>query len=182
MEIEKKTYRIYSEGITLISLVITVIVMLIIAGVATTAGVESIQSARRTSVITELEMIQAKVDTIYEKRKINEEDISYYNSLGQDISVVEQSKLDIVLEGIEQEGYRYFSKEDLNKLDLDNMQLDVIINFDTRDIASINAININNKSCYRLQDIPGYQTNKIEYINKNTEAPTFDVEVNKLYN
>lgn len=115
-------------------------------------------------------MIQVKVDTIYEKRKLNEENVTYYDSLGQDISKVNASTLNIILDGIDKTGYRYFSKEDLKQLDLDNIELDVIINFDTRDIASINGINIDNKICYRLTDIPGYQTNKVEHVNKNTRG------------
>lgn len=169
-------------GITLISLVITIIVMIIIAGVATTAGLSSIENAKKTSLITELEMIQEKVNTICEKRKLNKEDITYYDSLGKDISSVDEEKLNVLLDGIEQIGYRYFSKEDLKQLELDNMTQDVIINYDTRDVASISGITIDGETYYRLSDIPDYPENNVEYNNKNIHAPTFEVQVNKLSN
>ncbi len=171
-----------TSGITLLSLVITIIVLIIITGVAVSAGISSIKSAKMTSFMTELEMIQEKVNTIYEKRKLNEEDIAYYSSLGQDISVVDSSKLVNVLNEISKEGYRYFSKEDLRKLDLDNVSQDVIINFETRDVASVGGLLVEDKICYRLTDFPSYRGQNIDYTNKNVNAPTFDVEVTKLSN
>ncbi|MBO5479270.1 MAG: hypothetical protein J6A04_06265 [Clostridia bacterium] len=158
------------KGITLVSLAITIIVMIIIAGTVTTTGIESVRNAKRTTFITELEMIQEKVNTIYEKRQLNEENATYYDTLGKDLSLVEQSRLNIVLDGKEKKGYRYFSREDLKQLDLDNITQDVIINFDTRDVASVTGAKIDGKLCYRLTNIPGYQTNEIEYINKNTRS------------
>lgn len=168
------------KGITLISLAITIIVLAIITGIAVSASTDSIKSAKKTAFITELEMIQEKVNTIYEKRKLNEEDIAYYNSLGQDVSNVGDPKLLEILKGQSSMGYLYFSKEDLKKLDLDNISQDVIINFSTRDVVSTTGIEIDGNTYYKLLDIPNYSGQKIEYVNKNTEAPTFDVEVNKL--
>lgn len=168
------------KGITLLSLVITIIVLIIITGITISASTDSIKSAKRTAFITELEMIQEKVNTIYEKRKLNEEDITYYNSLGQDISKVGASKLTQILKGTSSDGYLYFSKEDLKKLDLDNISQDVIINFNTRDVISITGIEIDGNTYYKLLDIPNYAGQKIDYIDKNTEAPEFDVEVNKM--
>ena len=170
------------KGITLISLVITIVVLAIITGIAVSASTDSIKSAKRTAFITELEMIQEKVNTIYEKRKLNEEDVAYYNSLGQDVSKVEASKLLQILKGQSSMGYLYFSKEDLKKLDLDNISQDVIINFSTRDVISTTGIEINGNTYYKLLDIPNYAGQKIDYKDKNVEAPTFDIEVNKLAN
>lgn len=175
-----RNLRVREKGITLISLVITIVVLAIITGIVISASTDSIKSAKKTAFITELEMIQEKVNTIYEKRKLNEEDIEYYNSLGQDVSKVEASKLLQILKGQSSMGYLYFSKEDLKKLNLDNISQDVIINFATKDVVSITGIEIDGNTYYKLLDIPNYAGQKIDYIDKNTEAPTFDVEVNKL--
>ena len=78
---------------------VTIIVILIIAGVATYSGMESVDTAKKTAFISEMEMIQAKVNIIYEKRKTNEQDLEYYNNIGQDINKVSVSKLDTVLSG-----------------------------------------------------------------------------------
>ena len=105
------------RGITLVSLVITIIVLIIITGIAIFAGTSTIKSAKIAGFMTELELIQEKVNTIYEKRKLNKEDINYYSSLGQNISIIDSSKLADLLNGVSKEGYYYFSKEDLKKID-----------------------------------------------------------------
>jgi Tfp pilus assembly protein PilE len=170
------------KGITMVTLVITIVVMLIIAGIAVTAGNDSIKNTKKTAFITELEIIQEKVNTIYEKRKLNEEDVEYYNLSGKDISYVDKSILAKVLNGTSQNGYRYFSQNDLEQLDLSDISQDVIINFDTRDVVSLKGIEIDGKTYYRLSDIPGYTGQDIEYVNKNTLAPSFNVEINVLSN
>ncbi len=171
-----------NHGITLVSLVITIIVLIIITGIAIFAGTSTIKSTKIAGFMTELELIQEKVNTIYEKRNLNKEEINYYSSLGQNISIIDSSKLANLLNGVSEEGYYYFSKEDLKKLDLDNISQEVIINFETRDVASINGILVEDKMCYRLIDFPSYRGQNVDYTNKNTKTLTFDVEVTKLSN
>lgn len=170
------------KGITLVSLVVTIVLMLVIASTVTISGLDSVKTAQRTTFITELEMIQEKVNVIYEKRKTNSSDIAYYDSLGQDISVLSQAKLDEILQGASQEGYRYFSKQNLKQLDLDNISQDVIINYNTKDIVSVKGFEIDGTRYYRLTDIPTYNGYNVEYVNKNDKAPTFDVEIQELSN
>ena len=81
------------KGITLTTLVITIVVMIIIAGVTTYSGFESIKSAQTTIFTQELEMIQAKVNVIHEKRKNNDEEKLYYDKLGYDITVINEETL-----------------------------------------------------------------------------------------
>ena len=101
------------RAITIIALIITIIVIIIIAGVTTYSGIESINTAKKTAFISELEMIQAKVNTIYEKRRTNQSEVEYYNKIGQDINNVEQNKLELVLVDNSKEGFRYFSRKRL---------------------------------------------------------------------
>lgn len=159
------------------SLVITIIVMIILASVTTVAGLESIKIAKKTTFITELEMVQSKVNTIYEKRKLNTSDVTYYDSLGQDISVVDQEKLITILKDVSIEEFRYFSREDLKKLELENIEQDVLIDYDTRAVYSYQGINIDGITYYRLQDIPDYTGYNVEYENSNDQAPSFLVDV-----
>lgn len=167
------------KGITLISLVITIIVMMILASIITVAGLDSIKISKKTTFITELELIQAKVSSIYEKRKLNQSDLEYYNSLGQDISAVDQEKLTIILKDVSKEGYRFFSKENLTKLDLENITQDVLINYDTREVYSYQGIKIDGVTYYRLEDIPNYMGYNVQYTDLNKKEPTFRVEVTK---
>lgn len=168
------------RGITLITLVITIILMCIIAGVATYSGLETIESAKVTTFTTELEMIQAKVNVIYEKRKTSDAEKDYYNSLGQDISAVNEQTLLQVLGEDSKAGFRYFSKEDLKLIDLDDIKQEVIINYDTREVISLTGIEIDGVKYYKLEDLPNYNVYNVEYINKKTEAKEFIIEQTKL--
>lgn len=168
------------KGITLITLVITIIVMIIIAGVATYSGFESIKSAELTTFTAELEMIQAKVNVIYERRKTNNVEKKYYNNLGQDITIINEGTLVQVLGESSKEGFRYFSKEDLKLIDLDDIKQDVIINFDTCEVISITGIETDGVKYYKLKDLPNYNWYEVEHVNKNVEAKDIIIDQTKL--
>lgn len=167
------------NGVTLISLVVTIILMVILAGTVTFGGIESINSAKRTTFISELEIIQAKVNSIYEQRKASKQDKEYYDSIGQSVSIV-GAKLSEILGESSQDGFKYFSKNDLKNIDIENVNQNVIINFDTREVISVDGIKQDGKNYYKLKDLPNYSGHNVEYIDKNTQPPTFNVEVTKL--
>ncbi len=167
------------KGITLVSLVITIIVMAILASVGTIAGLDSIKTSQKVTFITQLEMIQKKVNTIYEKRKANVEDKKYYDNLGQELVGQTLERAYEILKDSQVNGFKYFSTKDLEKLDLDNISQDVLINFDTRQVYSYTGIIIDGVTYYCLEDIPNYTGYNIEYINKNNLLPSFSVEVTK---
>lgn len=170
------------RGITLISLVITIIVLLIIAGTATYSGMESINKSLKIAFISEMETIQSKVNNIYEKGKLSQEDKEYYENLGQELSVVESQTLSKILGNSTPDGFRYFSTEDLKNLELDNITQNVIINFDTREVISINGIKIDETIYYKLKDIPNYTGYNVDYVEKDRQAPSFDVDIIQLEN
>lgn len=169
-----------TKGITLIALIITIIILLILAGVITSSGMESINISKKTAFIAELEMIQAKVNVIYEERKTNNENIDYYNSIGQDIYNIDQVHLNEVLGETSKEGFRYFNSSDLKKLDLDNINQEVLINYDTREIISLTGFEIDGVKYYKLKDIPDNIGYNVEYINPNTQVPEFTISQTKL--
>jgi len=168
------------KGITLITLVITIIVMSILAGVVTYSGIQSINDTKRMAFISELEMIQGKVNVIYEKIKASESDANYYNNLGIDCSILEDEKITTALGGTSKEGFRYFSTSDLRTIGLDNINQEVLVNYNTREVVSITGIEIDEVMYYKLKDIPNYTGYNVEYTDTNTEAPTFTVEKTKL--
>lgn len=170
----------YQKGITLITLVITIIIMFILTGVVTYSGIEAVNSAKKTAFISELEMIQAKVNVIYEERKTNSEKVEYYNSIGQDISNVDSERLTEILGETNKEGFLYFKPKDLEKLDLDNISGEVLINYDTREVVSLTGIEIDGVMYYKLKDIPNYKGYNVNYTESNLQAPTFTVSQTKL--
>lgn len=166
----------------MISLVITIIILLIIAATATYAGIGSIQTAKRTAFISELEMIQAKVNTIYEKRKLSSEQVVYYDGLGKDVSVLDTNQLNKILQGTSSSGFRYFPKENLKQLELDNITQEVIINYDTRTVISVNGVEIEGAFYYKLEGLPGYTGYNVEPNHEQTSSPTFSIKTEKLIN
>lgn len=170
------------QGITLITLVITIAVMSILAGVATYSGIKSINETKRMAFISELEMIQTKVNSIYEKIKLNEEDAEYYNNLGTECLNMENEKIETALGQTSKDGFRYLSTNDLRKIGLDNINQEVLINYETREVVSITGIEIDGVKYYKLKDIPNYLGYNVEYTNTNMQAPTFSVEKTKIFN
>lgn len=177
---EGEVYLKDQKGITMITLVIAITIIVIIAAVVTYSGTESVNSSKRMAFISKLEMIQAKVNVIYEERKTSIEKLNYYNSIGKDISNVDSDKLVEVLGETNKQGFRYFKPSDLKKLDLDNINEAVLINFDTREVISLNGFEIDGTRYYKLKDIPGYIGYNIDYTNSNTQAPSFMVTQTKL--
>lgn len=168
------------KGITLITLVITIIILIIITGVVTYSGLESINISQKTAFISELEMIQAKVNVIYEERKASLEKIEYYNTIGQDISNLDLDGLTESLGETSKEGFRLFKPTDLDKLGLDNINQEILINYDTREVVSLNGFEIEGIRYYKLSDIPNYMGYNVDYTNSNTKAPEFTVSKTKL--
>ncbi len=167
------------NGITLISLVITIIVMIILAGVTTYSGIESVEETKRIAFISELEMIQAKVNTIHERIKTSDKEKEYYNKLGK---AVDGTLLSGNLGITSGENFRYFSKTDLKQLDLENMTQDVLINYDTREVISVSGLRIDGAIYHRLTEIPNYTGQNIEYESEVRNNPTFAVEKTRQSN
>lgn len=100
------------KGITLIVLTVTVIVMLIILGVAVASGGDSAETVQLQAFISDCEIIQSKVDVINEKLKLNPD---YLETIGIGSNVVENWENDTI-------------KEKLNILNL-TQELKATINF-----------------------------------------------------
>ena len=171
------------RGITLITLVVTIVVMLLLSGVVIYNGTKTIQTTKKTVFISELEMIQAKVDTIYERRKLGQKEIEYYDALGEGLEGIDSEVLKQALGGTSKQGFRYFSRQSLEDLELENITQEVIINYDTREVISLTGIELEGVRYYKLSEIPNY----IGYQPKTEEQETnpqiqYEVEVERLEN
>lgn len=152
------------KGITLLTLIITVIVMVLLTGTAIAYGTNSLQTMKFQNFRFELEQIQGKVDVIYEKLQNGQEYYTttsgvekYYNTLGQYIntsSAALNRLQDIKGNSVSTTNYRYFSRQDLERdLDITSDPGDVIINFHTREVISVNGFTFEGTNYYRLEDI-----------------------------
>lgn len=165
------------RGITLVILIITVVIMMILVAAGISYGTTSIGEIRLQNFSYELEQIQGRVDTTYEKMKTEKENPSYVSlnnkMMGENITtsddaidtlkIVTKNKVNYRTITTDNEEYyynrvdtiyRYFSKEDLEEFfDIKNAKQDVIINFKTREVISVKGQKYQEKTYYKLEEI-----------------------------
>ena len=160
------------KGISLLSLIITVIIMSILVGVSTYYGIESYKQAQVKQFVVQMQLIQTRVDELVE---LNE-----YQNLGSDASsysviLSNANKSDGVSNNIND--YKYFSKENLkNQFDIDNIDDGVLINFSTREVVSIVGIEYEGKTYYTQYKLPEGQA-LIQYTQQQAGAVTYNYVV-----
>ena len=110
-----------SNGVTLISLVITIIVLIILASISVYSGKNTIKSSKFTKFKTELEIMQSQVNMLNEKYKKKIEELpegAHFNEIGEEISLV--SNVDEIFTEVgenDKSGYRYYDKITLKDLE-----------------------------------------------------------------
>lgn len=156
-------------GITMVALVITIILMSILILAAVNYGVNSLDTIKFQNFRYELEQVQGKVDTIYEKIKLGEED---YLTLGANITenleaentlqmvtgVNYSNILESQMDNYYYQGvftyYRYLTQYDVqNIFDISSEPGDMIINFKTREVISVKGFTFDDRTYYRLSDM-----------------------------
>lgn len=142
------------KGITLISLVITIIVLIILASVTTYAGLNSIRTSKLTRFRQELELMQAQVNLLYEKYK-DEETIT----IGKDISQADSTKVENAFNSlgsqVTQADYRYFDVDTLKDLGIEGIEEEYLVNIKTRDVISLDGFKYEGAMYYTLEQITG---------------------------
>lgn len=157
------------KGITLAILAITIIIMVILASAVVGYGTNSLRTAKLKNFSYELKQIQGKVDTLYEKIKLGEEE---HILLGRNITE-SRSAINVLrmLKKIDYENmndknnldyytadgqtcYRYFTGSDLeDELNITSDPGEVIINFLTKEVISVRGFEYEGRTYYRLSEI-----------------------------
>jgi len=160
-----------TKGITLIALIITIIIMLILAGVSITVGMDSVKHSRVVKFVSYMQILQRKVDEIAETNN--------YSMLGTQISETgKQSTIENILSIANTNGeiqpiitsnYRYFNSTDISTiLGIDNIEDEIVVNFETREVVSLNGIEYKSKMYYTQYLLPTGQK-----IISKTSAPAY---------
>lgn len=187
-----------TKGITLVSLVITIVVLLILSSIATYSGINVINSSKLTAFTTELKIMQTQVNAIYQKYKDNDtieiDGTIYYGEaesnkqdttnktmldIGQELTgdIKEQADKIFTLDASEvvsSEGYQYWSKELIKQLGIEGIEQDFFVNLEKRSVVSYQGFKYEGKMYYTLSQLPNGLYN-VEYIEPSAEKPTFDV-------
>ena len=175
-----------SKGVTLIALVTTIIVLLILASVATYSGIEIVNSSKLTTFTTEMKIMQTQVNGLYDqwkKDEINKDAIG--KDLKYNTEVEEQANQVLVEElGIENsvddiEGYRYYDQETIQELGIEGIEQEFFINIEKREVVSYKGLKYEGDMYYTLNQLPQGLYN-VDYDPQQVEAPTFDVSYEKI--
>lgn len=143
-----------NKGITMITLVITIIVLIIISSIAINNGYQSSTQARFYNAISEMKAMQTKVNTIYEDYINSTDDVkkeieAYGESLEESgkNAAAQVAYDDVIKNNITGENvgdiqdYRYYSKDYIkNDLDTDGIDYDFIVNIKTRTVILIDGV------------------------------------------
>lgn len=170
------------KGITLISLIVTIIVLSILASIATYSGINVIRSSKYTAFTTELKIMQTQVNAIYEENKEAE-----YGEIIEDNPQVQAQAEKVFAENTEnasgitdRTGYRYWSKEYIkNTLKIEGVKQAFFVNIEKRSVVSYEGLEYEGKTYYTLKQLPNGLYN-VDYEAPNAEQPTFDVKTETI--
>ena len=150
-----------NKGITIITLIVTVILIAIISSVAVYNATSLINDSKKVAFISELNIIQGKLNIIYEKIEVGQ-DIENYKNEGKKIELLDdnlKSKIDKVNQEIyiyDLQNYLYFDNYSLENIGVYGLNGDYLINFKIADVININGIKIEGELYYRAEEMNVY--------------------------
>ena len=137
-----------NKGITLVSLIITVVLLILLAGTTTYVVDRITKTMNVENVKTDLLLIQAQIKTIAEKNNFNSEENPLIGTL---------SSIDTAKYGVEAErDYYLLSQEDLKTMNLENVEYDngYYVCYETEEVIYIKGVKNNNgDTLYTLTQI-----------------------------
>lgn len=188
-----------NSGITLISLVITIIILLILASIGINSGVSTIRSSKLTKFTTEMKMMQSKVNELYDSysnnRTVNVNNKEYVGKgvtatedveakagiqeIGKNMDKFSSNKISKIFSSGESgitdsSGYMYYDTETINGLGLDNIEGEYFVNVAKRSVVSVEPFKYDGKNYYTLEQLPDSLYN-VEY-DKESGKVSFDFD------
>lgn len=139
-------------GITLVALIITVSILIIIAGIGISSGIETTDSIKVRSFNDELQLIQARVDVLYEQIQVGEKtEADFGGASYTDRQAIMDRTLNEVTDKIgEAVDFKYYTSQGLeNYLGVEDINQSVLINWKTREVISVEGIKIDGVRRYK---------------------------------
>ena len=174
--------KLNQNGVTLIALTITVIVLLILASVAVYSGMDIIESSKVTTFTAEMKIMQTQVNSLYDQWKsgdINKDEkgksLDYNTEVQEQVNKVLVTELDIT----DTTGYRYFDKETLENLNIEGITQEFFVNIEKREVVSYKGLRYKGDMYYTLTQLPDGLYN-VEYNPSTSNKITFDVKYEKI--
>lgn len=153
-----------NKGISLISLAVIVFIMLLLSSITIVSSRDAYSVIKTQNFISKMKIIQAKVDDVSEisgvyvpqyGTKIN--NVNNYTDFGDIINELKAKDSISSWDSSSDEdltNYYYFEPEDLyDEFGIKDVNLTVIINFNTRNVIALKGVRIDGVTYYREYDI-----------------------------
>ena len=150
-----------------------IIIALILASVGTTAGLDVIRQSKYNRAVSEMKVMQTKINEMYEEYKSGDLIVTDWGISLDGVSSSLQTKIETAYNSVklsnsnigELNDFRGYSSNYIkNTLDVDGIEGDYIANIKTRTVILLNGTKIDGEIYYSLSQIEEEQFN-IEYIN-----------------
>ncbi len=165
------------KGITLVTLVVTIIVLLILSTVTITISVDQFDNIKLKGFYTKLETVQQGIEKIAETNESyidSNNNTIYLRDLGE-VPTEEQKNL-IESLGYTSENFKFFTASQVEQeLEITGVDLDLLIDFNTRNVISTQGIEADGKTYYTLEN-KKYTVDINENKNKGTVDFSYKAE------
>ena len=154
-----------NEGITMVSLVVTIIVMLIIAGISVGGAIRGHRETEDVAEMSELNMVQHIILERYTKTKLTKEDLP-------GTSFTSQADLDAIIDAIElasgeeiqlkdsdYSNYKRLNQADLEDLGISKEEDIYIVNYKTGEVINETKKITNSGKVLYIYSVDGNSTN-----------------------
>ena len=124
-----------NKGITVVALTITIVVLLIVAGIASYSGFHTVKSARFYNAESQMKIINAKVSELYDEYKDGNDAVLNYGDTS------------------DQDGYRIYTKEYIKqKFNIEGIDYDFLVNVKERKVELEEGIQYQGELYVTLED------------------------------
>ena len=141
-------------------------VLLILAGIGITSGVQTIKSSKQTKFTTELKIMQVEANELYDAYKNNKEievnGTKYkgeeIKNIGKNITEADGKANEVFTEeasGItDSTGYKYYDQEIIKGLGIDGVENKYFVNVEKRSVVAVIGVEFDGKVCYTVAQLP----------------------------
>ena len=162
------------KGITLISLVITITVLIILASIATYSGINVIKQSKLNKFTAEMKIMQTEVNSLYDRYMSGEVSVL---EIGKELDSEANNVFIGSASGItDSSGYKYYDRETIEGLGIEGVEEEFYVNVEKRSVVSRLGIEYEGKKYYTLAQLPDGLYN-VEYDNKNSNGPEFNATI-----
>lgn len=171
------------KGITLVTLVITIIVLSILASIGITSGNQTIDMAKYNQFKSELTTLQTKINEYNPKDNIGQK-----LSSSQEAILNTKDVSDIIYKGKTEEekakiknGFTFASSYTIQKQLGLEVSKDYLINIEYRYVVACKGVEYDGTTYYMINQM-GSGLYNVNYSNKNRETGSFELESQKVGN